>query len=170
MSRYAGSWFEVLAYPFFYTFGGFCVTSTIQNNINGSFTVTNSQTRYGKRESITGIANVISPALFNVTFPQVPIARAESNYYVIDTDYTNYAVVYACRDILYYNAVNVWILSRTAILDYSFLVKAYAALNNQNIPTSHLRLTIQNCNILERKLNDDGEDTKTNVTHSDHCT
>ena len=73
-------------------------------------------------------------------------------FYILDTDYSNYAVILGCgkiRKISFDTASQfghmVWILSRNQTLNDKYLMKAYETLNKNNLPIKTLRKIDQNC-------------------------
>lgn len=66
------------------------------------------------------------------------LAKLEFQYSIIDTDYTNYAVAFACGTlpIVKTNVQLAWIYGRNRTLDQVYVDKAIAAMKAQNLNTS----------------------------------
>ena len=74
VQRYTGLWYEIRKYPFIFTIGGRCVTANYALNGDSTVNVVNKQIRFGREDSITGTAKIITPGVgsLTVTFPSVP--------------------------------------------------------------------------------------------------
>ena len=73
-----------------------------------------------------------------------PLPRFRStNYNVIDTDYTNYAVVYFCNPLLVFKSEGLWILTRDRHPKQSIIDHALKIITDQGISTAKLRKTRQ---------------------------
>ncbi|KAI8424832.1 hypothetical protein MSG28_006760 [Choristoneura fumiferana] len=119
VQRYMGTWYDIESYPQEFQ-NGTCSTATYTLTDNG-VEVYNTQVINERLDDIYGIAvpdNEDGLAKLIVTFP---IAGTEftinSPYWVLDTDYDNYAVVYACVNLNEdLRRVTSWKLSRQRTL------------------------------------------------------
>jgi apolipoprotein D and lipocalin family protein len=115
VSQYDGLWYEIRRdAKTSFEKGGTCVTAQYTLNNDNTITVLNSQTKKGVRDSITGKASCNGAncgVKFNWYIPK-------GDYRVVDTDYTNYAIVYSCED--YFNIFKteyLWVLARSNTYD-----------------------------------------------------
>ncbi|XP_055602188.1 apolipoprotein D-like [Uranotaenia lowii] len=129
VERYLGLWYEIKRYEQFFQLDGECVTAQYSiNEEDGSVRVFNSMVVLPnqERQSDIGRAVVAFPdevplqAKLNVTFDAA--AEVSANYWVLDTDYDNFAVVWGCFQLPPNEqgprrAENAWILSREYRLD-----------------------------------------------------
>ncbi|CAK1601707.1 unnamed protein product [Parnassius mnemosyne] len=151
--RYLGRWYEAEKYFAFFELGGRCITADYGEK-NGVITVSNKQINNitGKRTGIEGYATLDSntgEAKLLVTFPKMPVS-IPAPYWVIDTDYDNYAVVWGCIE--FGNVIhgrNAWILTRQRNPPASVLKKAYEAIKDNRIDQSHFLKTDQTNCIIE---------------------
>ena len=74
------------------------------------------------------------------------LAGDGGDYWVIDTDYTSYTLVYSCSQFLFFNAQYFWILSRTKTLNQATIQNLKNKAAGYGIPIRLLRDTAQNCN------------------------
>uniref|UniRef100_A0A182JQH2 Apolipoprotein D n=1 Tax=Anopheles christyi TaxID=43041 RepID=A0A182JQH2_9DIPT len=120
VQRYLGLWYEISRYDQVFQRGGECVTAEYSLNADGSVRVFNSMRvpPSQARQSDTGRAVVAFPdaipleAKLNVTFDATAL-DVSANYWVLGTDYENYAVVWGCFGVATtLRAENAWILSR----------------------------------------------------------
>ena len=78
------------------------------------------------------IANTNNPSKFIVTFEFGP-TKVYSEYLVLDTDYTNYTLVYSCKVAMGTKYEHAWILSRKRILNDSTINYLYNKLDSYGI-------------------------------------
>ncbi|XP_014214465.1 apolipoprotein D [Copidosoma floridanum] len=148
-SKYLGKWYEAERYFAIFEFGGKCVTATYSLNDNGTVSVFNRQisSLSGVESSIEGLAFQKSPdkAKLSVSFPSLPV-QFDAPYWVLDTDYTSYGVVWSCVDFSIFSTRNAWILTRERNPPVSVLEKAYKVLDKNGISRAFLVRTDQkNC-------------------------
>lgn len=108
VESYMGKWYEIEKYQQSFQLGGNCVTAEYTLNIPASevivlnsLTYLNENITLNKNYSVQGIAVLSFPqvvpieAKLNVSFFNQPADR--SNYWVLDTDYINYSIVWSCE-------------------------------------------------------------------------
>ncbi|CRK89845.1 CLUMA_CG003614, isoform A [Clunio marinus] len=145
VSKFGGTWFEILAYPNLYTSDGKCVLSTYAEISFGIFDLyVKFVDSLGNEMKSLGRAEYEKPGILSVKFPSSPIGDAL--FHIISTDYENYAVVGACNKFTgLYRGNNVWILSRTSYLDPRYLASALTDINNNGLSITYLKWTPQVC-------------------------
>ncbi|KAG4072240.1 hypothetical protein HA402_005962 [Bradysia odoriphaga] len=148
--RYMGRWYEQDKYPFIIQFGGKCATATYALRDDGIVSVLNRQIdRFNETENIAnGTAILESPGKLIVNFAPVPIPGQPSNYWILDTDYDSYAVVFSCVQIVpgFIYTTNAWVLTRARNPPQTLLRTAYDVFDRNNISSSFLLRTDQlNC-------------------------
>uniref|UniRef100_A0A4Y0BP82 Apolipoprotein D n=1 Tax=Anopheles funestus TaxID=62324 RepID=A0A4Y0BP82_ANOFN len=123
VDKYLGLWYDLEHYEASFEQNTDCVTAEYSRYEDGSIRVFNSAVRLtdGLLYAVDGLALLSYPdaevleAKLNVSFYGAP--NDESNYWVLDTDYENYSIVWSCeplgedRSLEYY-----WLLSRTPSL------------------------------------------------------
>ncbi|XP_041975231.1 apolipoprotein D-like [Aricia agestis] len=150
LERYLGKWYENEKYFAVFELGGRCITATYSLRDNGVVNVANKQISSftGMKSEIIGEATQVSrsdEAKLSVRFPSLPVA-IDAPYWVVDTDYDNYALVWGCLDLGFLHARNAWILTRERNPPLSTLENAYAAAERNNINKSYfLRTDQKNC-------------------------
>ncbi|KAG8037733.1 hypothetical protein G9C98_005944 [Cotesia typhae] len=122
IERYSGLWYEYeRSFLMIFELGGKCVTANYSANSDGTVNVVNSQISSitGSESSITGTARVDDEACNNttcgkliVTFPMPVIGEVDGTYWVLETDYTSYSVVWSCTDYKVIHASYAWVLTR----------------------------------------------------------
>ncbi|XP_012286568.1 apolipoprotein D [Orussus abietinus] len=150
LERYLGKWYEAERYFALFEFGGKCVTANYSQSENGSVKIVN-----GQISSLTGIASTIEgigrpigrsddPKL-SVTFPSLPL-QFDAPYWILDTDYERFAVVWSCTNFGVFSVRNAWILTRDPKPPIPVLEKAYQTIDRNNVSRAYLIRTDQkNC-------------------------
>ncbi|KAG9430246.1 hypothetical protein HZU67_07448 [Apis mellifera carnica] len=147
---YVGKWYEIEKYFAFFEFGGKCVTAIYSEGENSAINILNKQISAltGVSSSIEGVGKPvvkIEEAKLIVTFPTLPLP-VDAPYWVLDTDYTSYAVVWSCSNFGVFSMRNVWILAREPKPPVSVLEKAYQVLDKNNISRAYfIRTDQKNC-------------------------
>ncbi|XP_056645346.1 apolipoprotein D-like [Diorhabda sublineata] len=150
VARYLGKWFEMERYFAIFELGGKCVTAEYSLHDNGTVHVRNQQLQFytEAQTTIDGTARLASntgEAKLLVTFPSLPVAF-DAPYWVVETDYDSYSVVWSCVDLSILNFQNAWILTRERVPSTATMEKAYMALKKQNISRTYFLKTNQaNC-------------------------
>ncbi|XP_026497104.1 apolipoprotein D-like [Vanessa tameamea] len=149
-NRYLGKWYEVEKYFAVFEFGGKCITANYDQKDNGVISVVNKQISSftGMKSEIEGEAMQVSRSdegKLSVRFPSLPINMA-APYWVVDTDYDNFALVWSCYEFGVFHTRNAWILTRERDPPVETLEKAYAAADKNNINRAYfLRTDQKNC-------------------------
>lgn len=150
VGKYMGVWYEIEKYFAIFEFGGKCVQANYTLNSNNTVKVVNRQISYitGVATSIEGIARsegAPNESKLLVTFPSVPFT-GDAPYWVLETDYDNYAVVWSCRSFGILNAKIIWILARESSPSLAIMQKAYQVLDRNRISRAYFMRTDQkNC-------------------------
>nr|QLC28933.1 apolipoprotein [Spodoptera frugiperda] len=111
LNRYTGEWIEVSRYPQ-PTQTGQCNRAKYEAINGGGISVTNRQVVNQRLATISGqaVASADGFGKLEVTFSD----NSKSDYYVLATDYQNYALVYTCNSLPNGNRrVGSWVLSKT---------------------------------------------------------
>ncbi|CAG5005077.1 unnamed protein product [Parnassius apollo] len=117
-SAYLGRWIEIARYPQLYQIGE--CSRAQYNLVNGTVEVVNTEVINSTLDTMIGSAFVASndgSGILNVTFVLENGVVNVANYYILETDYDNFALVYSCRNLPDGNRqVSSWKLSRTQTL------------------------------------------------------
>ncbi|XP_077296104.1 apolipoprotein D-like [Arctopsyche grandis] len=147
-SSYTGKWYEYAKYFAVFELNGKCITATY-TAVSGGVAVLNEQIdiKTNQPSSIGGTANFTedpSVAKLSVVFPSIPFGRP-APYWVLDTDYDNYAVVFSCTEFLFFHTEIVWILTRSPVPDQEIVDQAYGVMTENGLKTSLLIPTDLSC-------------------------
>jgi len=115
VTRYVGQWFQLTALPFlFVNTATTCVWAKYNLLPSGNIAVNNTYIKDGKRKGITGEAAPIANTSgeLDVEFFKSPSTMAEPNYYVLNTDYTEFSYVWSCTSFYVGHSPKLWILNR----------------------------------------------------------
>lgn len=109
VESYMGKWYEIEKYEQYFQLGGNCVTAEYTLNtttseviVLNSLTYLQDNSSQNVNYSLQGIAVVSFPKVIpiegklNVSFFNQPADR--SNYWILDTDYVNYSIVWSCEE------------------------------------------------------------------------
>ncbi|XP_038151904.1 apolipoprotein D-like [Cyprinodon tularosa] len=151
-ARYLGKWYEIQRLP--HTFQtGQCSTATYSLQSPGVVGVLNRELL--ANETINEIIGTAKPdpaepaKLLVYFFENSPPAP----YWVLSTDYDNYALVYSCTDLLMLHADFVWILSRQPTLPDDTLEELHSILRSLNVSVDKLLYTNQDpvsCSVMNQ--------------------
>ncbi|KAL3286332.1 hypothetical protein HHI36_000840 [Cryptolaemus montrouzieri] len=150
LNRYLGKWYEAEKYFMIFEAGGKCNSANYSLNENGTVKVLNEEIDIlGKQSSIVGVARpagAADEAKFLVSFPSYPVQTGEAPYWVLETDYDNYAVVWSCTELPIISTRFAWILTRERNPSTDVVQKAYAVFDRLNLDKTQLQKTDQsNC-------------------------
>ncbi|CAL9689285.1 unnamed protein product [Knipowitschia caucasica] len=142
-ARYLGTWFDIVKLPHAFQKGQ-CSTATYSLQSPGVVGVLNRELLAdGTINSISGSATALDPsepAKLSVSFfenaPPAP-------YWVLDTDYDSYALVYSCTDLGLLHADFVWIMSREPTMSSITLAKLSTQLASIGVRLDKLQPTNQ---------------------------
>ncbi|PSN36978.1 Apolipoprotein D [Blattella germanica] len=150
MDRYLGQWYEAERYFALFEFAGKCVSANYSNMGDGRINIVNRQT-----SSLTGIRSTIEGQVrtvgrtddskLSVKFPSLPVL-VDAPYWVIGTDYDNYAVVWSCSNFGLFSTRNAWILTRSKTPSLDIMEKAYSVVDKHGISRAYfIRTDQKNC-------------------------
>ncbi|XP_066203505.1 apolipoprotein D [Saccopteryx leptura] len=147
VNKYLGRWYEIEKIPVSFEKGS-CIQANYSLNENGNIKVINQELRSdGTVNQIEGEAsqvNLTEPAKLEVKFfwfmPSAP-------YWVLATDYENYALVYSCTTIVWlFHVDHVWILGRNPYLPPETITHLKDILTSNSIDIEKMTITDQgNC-------------------------
>jgi len=151
-AKYLGPWYEYANTFEIYQIGQSCVRATYTDEGPTQVGVFNEgiNTITGNYANIKGNARITNPsdtrAELKVAFDIVPFGQDgnEPNYFVVDTDYTSYSLVYNCSPKLFLKKESLWLLTRQQTPSAAFVKWAYSRMESLGLPVSSLRKTEQN--------------------------
>jgi apolipoprotein D and lipocalin family protein len=111
--KYVGYWYQITGTPsFFQPSGTSCVRATYAPRDDGSISVRNvafsPENEFTQICGYADVPDVSEPGALSVHFPGAPAG----SYWVIGTDYENYASIYSCKSFLVFNLEYSWVLVR----------------------------------------------------------
>ncbi|KAH9515078.1 hypothetical protein Btru_019143 [Bulinus truncatus] len=161
VNQYMGKWYTSESFPAPFQAGMSCITAEYSLNSNGTVRVKNTGVRevkfFGKtifrsNSSIVGEAKIMNssqPAGLHVQFPGQPdFDKNKPNYLVLDTDYTNYSLVYSCSKpiSIFPKAEIAWILARTPGVKPLQTTQLKALLTSYGVDVKYFkRIDFSNC-------------------------
>lgn len=145
LEKYFGKWYEIARLNFTFEKDAFCVNANYSLKADGHVKVDNEE-RYGsidgKPKQAIGdaiIPDPSQPAKFAVSFG----GPVRAPYWVVETDYKGFALVYSCFDLKVYHETYAWILSRTPTLHQSEVAALVLKFKSYGLDTSQLYFTPQ---------------------------
>ncbi|XP_045776254.1 uncharacterized protein LOC123874798 [Maniola jurtina] len=130
---YLGRWRRISSYPEPFQIGK-CNQATYSLNAAGLIDVYNTQVINNELDFINGTAGLASndgSAKLWVTFP---VAPEPASYWILDTDYDSFALVYSCRNLPNnQRGVSSWKLSRTPQLTASAIERINQVVNRIDV-------------------------------------
>ncbi|ETN61000.1 hypothetical protein AND_007357 [Anopheles darlingi] len=149
VEKYIGKWYELERYEQPFQRNHDCVTTQYRRSEPiGKLQVTTRGFFNGTHSNFTDIgvfSDVSNPkeAKFKINLAK---ATNTSNYWIVDTDYTNYAIVYTCTPILEsdQSVEGYWLLARTSKLtDTKEVLERVNYLRSTYFEPGHIRRTNQ---------------------------
>lgn len=151
-SRYLGKWYEYEKYFAIFEAGGKCITATynLTDNNEWNISVLNKQINIytGLPGQIKGQAKQESPnpgSKLLVRFSSQPLAP-DAPYWVVDSDFDNYSLVWSCLELGSFHSMNSWILTRQREPSDEIVKKVYDIVKDKKINAKlFLRTDQKNC-------------------------
>merc|ERR1711976_1046540 len=144
ITKYVGKWYEIQSIPATFQYGWSCVSAEYSLNDDGTAKVYNKGKKpSGEYEDIEGVAIIPDPseaAKIGVRFFE---GQPYADYWVLDTDYETYTLVYTCSDITVSNVRFLWILAREKTLDDATVARLKALAAGYGIRADKLNVTSQ---------------------------
>ncbi|KAK0094088.1 hypothetical protein PV326_011835 [Microctonus aethiopoides] len=156
-SKYVGLWYENRrSIPNFFELGGKCVTANYSAINESTIKVVNRKISplTGTESVIVGSAvadksqcgNNTSCSKLIVEFPIPIVGKAQGTYWILDTDYTSYSIVWSCTDFIFSHVKYLWVLTREPKPPKSVLDKANTIMEKYGIADTPTMETNQdNC-------------------------
>jgi len=142
--EYLGDWYAAYANPtWFQTEETSCSRARYTPNDDGSIGVFNSgEDQSGRYTEICGFATQPMPEM-NKGALSVNFGYGDgdgANYLLLGTDYTSYATVYSCKDLLLARSQSAWILTRERQPSDDTIKKAMDAFERNDVDIASLNL------------------------------
>ncbi|XP_044746729.1 apolipoprotein D-like [Coccinella septempunctata] len=147
LNKYTGRWFEAEKYFANFELGKKCIFADYSLFENGTMKVLNQDININthKKSSIEGNARPAGDdkeGKLLVNFPRRGV-RVDAPYWVLETDYDSYAVVWACSEYPMVSTKYAWILTRKRDPSEETLKKAYQVFERLNLSKKDLFKTDQ---------------------------
>ncbi|XP_059047399.1 uncharacterized protein LOC131842848 [Achroia grisella] len=137
---YAGRWYSIQSYPIEFQYGTCLSTEHTLDQASGSYDLYYSQIHLQRQNIMNATAAIDSDGTgkLNVSFPLpgyiYPAVDVVIPYWILDTDYDNYALVYSCDNFNNeYMRVGYWRLSRNKTLSPESIAAIESVTNNLKI-------------------------------------
>lgn len=144
-----GKWFEIKRYEVYFQRGSECSQAVYTKTEAGTVTVENSSIKnHNPRSTTIGSAVVADPTADPLVGKLIVAFNKQTpgttpNYWILDTDYENYAIVWNCVSMRNGKSADVaWILSRTTTLSADVEEKVNAIVDKYLV-RDQLRTTAQ---------------------------
>lgn len=148
LQRYMGKWFEAERYFSVFEFGGKCVQSNYTDGIDNNINIISRQT-----SSLTGVQSTMNGEVrknnsgnSSQMLMKYPYLSVDAPYWVLDTDYDTYSVVWSCMNFGLFSTRNAWILTRERNPPLNVMEKAYSIVDKNLISRAFfIRTDQKNC-------------------------
>ncbi|XP_061587177.1 apolipoprotein Da, duplicate 1 [Cololabis saira] len=138
LKQFMGRWFEIAKLPAQFEKGR-CIETNFTLRTDNSIRVASSEILKGEVRKIEGtgvIEDMKNPAKLGITYSYV---LPYSPYWIVSTDYVNFALVYSCTDVLRLFHVDfAWILGRNRSLPDATIEKARDTFATNNIDVTRM--------------------------------
>jgi len=153
VAQYTGIWYEYSNYFAAFQAKQQCVTATYSQvaSVPNGVQVVNSGSFVGIPKKIQGYAVLTDPSAnegkLRVQFFSKQVQQGgEPNYWILDTGYTSYSIVWSCTPGKFgdnYNTQLLWILTRQRKPSSATINQAYRFIRQRGLDTSQLVKTFQ---------------------------
>ncbi|XP_061198008.1 apolipoprotein D-like [Saccostrea echinata] len=146
LTRYLGTWYEIYKFKANFENNEKCIQANYQLKSNGHIRVNNTGVSISDGSPSTAIGDIYIPDPSVGSRLKVKFASAApyGNYWVLDTDYENYTLIYSCTSILGISHFEFgWILARSRTLPDSTIQKLFGIMDGYKINTHHFMKTDQ---------------------------
>nr|AYV99614.1 venom polypeptide [Dolopus genitalis] len=148
IEKYMGVWYENQKYPFAFEVLGRCISAKYGMNADGTVSISNKAFNiiFQKWDEIIGTGTVVDSGKLKVKFT-TGIIKTAADYWILGTDYTNYAVVYSCSEnFKFIKGQKVWILTREIHPSKEVVENALRVLDKHDLTRDLLQKSYQtNC-------------------------
>ncbi|XP_053401113.1 apolipoprotein D-like [Mercenaria mercenaria] len=140
-TKYFGKWYEIAKFYTSFETGQKCNTATYTPKVNGHFTVYNTGLDSSDKE-VNATGDAYSPdenekAKIKVQFSE---KSPYADYWVLDTDYETYTLIYSCINILDVTHLDFsWILSRKPTLDPEIKARLFQKVESYGIKSKNYK-------------------------------
>jgi len=148
IQAYLGDWYEIEKFPAIFEFGQTCAKAHYDLMDDGHLNITNTgKGLFGQHVVAHGEAKTVATDGSAQLQLRFSAKQAWGDYWVLDTDYKNYTLIYSCGPFLGISHVEfAWILSRQRTLDSETMKRLYAKMQSFNINTNHFtKMDQTNC-------------------------
>ncbi|XP_022286099.2 apolipoprotein D-like [Crassostrea virginica] len=146
LTRYLGTWYEVYKFKANFENNQKCIQANYQLKPDGHIRVNNTGVSLSDGTPSTAIGDIYIPDMTDASKLKVKFAAAApyGNYWVLDTDYDTYTLIYSCTNILGISHFEFgWILARTRTLPDETIQKLFGIMQGFHINTHHFLKTDQ---------------------------
>lgn len=142
--QFTGQWYDIAHIPIPTVNLGKCV---VLNCVIDYSNIVRISVNYYDGKQIQQINNAFTiNNASGVYFVQVPMINLRFEFIVVDTDYDNYAAIYACAKLATLKIQLIWILSRQSTLSKDIYKNIISNLKRQKLPYKKLKTVGQsNC-------------------------
>ena len=145
---YLGQWYECSKYFTVFEVGRKCIKAVYTDAGYGRIGVNNRSIKIlgGNRSDIRGIAKPVGrpgQAKLRVNFEGVPSFGSGANYIVLDTDYTQYAIVWSCSSLKLLNTQFLFVLARDRFPSQYLVKHIMKRIRSFGLDTGKLKRTDQ---------------------------
>ncbi|XP_070500696.1 apolipoprotein D-like [Chironomus tepperi] len=135
--KFTGQWYDIASIPIPAFKLGKCVLLNCIIDYSGMIRI--SVNYYdGKQIQQFNNAFTINNAS-GVYFVQVPMINLKFEFIVVDTDYNNYSVIYACAKLTTLKIQLIWVLSRQSTLSQDIYSNITSTLKRRKLPYKKLK-------------------------------
>jgi len=141
LDRYLGHWYEQARFSAIFEAGQVCANANYSIKDDGHIKIYNyGQDKSGKTVEATGDAYIPDKNDAGKLKLRFSSSAPYGDYWIVDTDYDNYTLIYSCTDFIVTHLELAWVLTRDKEIDLTLRESLFTKLGSYGVKTSNFNI------------------------------